>query len=117
MTEPQTPTNWAAIFWPLVFSGEQVTYLGPDDQHLGVVPFGICVTNVQLTEGKASCRVLPRELGLFRAQIPGVGFACHRPCQAVIGAVTRFGILLAGAACFTALHGALGDRPPAHRFR
>src|SRR5260370_352243 len=61
--------------------------------------------------------LLLRELGLFRAQIPGVGFACHRPCQAVIGAVTRFGVLLAGAACFTAFHCALGDRPPAHRFR
>ena len=61
--------------------------------------------------------LLPRELGLFRAQIPGVRFACHRPGQTVVRAVTRFGILLAGAACFTAFHGALGDRPPAHRFR
>src|SRR5205823_6630467 len=41
----------------------------------------------------------------------------HRPSQAVIRAVTCFGILLAGAACFTAFHGALGDGPPAHRFR
>ena len=40
--------------------------------------------------------LLPRELGLFRAQIPGVGFACPRPCQAVMGAVTRFGVLWQG---------------------
>ena len=61
--------------------------------------------------------LLPCELGLFRAQVPGVSFARRRPGQTVIRAVTRFGVLLAGAACFTAFHGALGDRPPAHRFR
>jgi hypothetical protein len=43
--------------------------------------------------------LLPRELGLFRAEIPGVGFAGHRPCPAVVRAVRRFGILLAGATC------------------
>src|SRR5947208_6822175 len=47
----------------------------------------------------------------------GLGFAGHRPGQAVIRAVTCFGILLPGAACFTAFHGALGDGPPAHRIR
>jgi hypothetical protein len=56
MTEPQNPTNWAAIFGRWSFSGEQVTYLGPDELALAL-PLGICITNIQLTEGKISCRV------------------------------------------------------------
>jgi hypothetical protein len=46
----------------------------------------------------------------------GAGQLRSHVIESVLGPL-HFGILLAGAACFTAFHGALGDRPPAHRFR
>src|SRR3989442_9896063 len=54
MTE--SPANWAAIFGRWSFSGEQITFLGPDMPD-PALPLGICVTNIQLTEGRVSCRV------------------------------------------------------------
>jgi hypothetical protein len=57
-SEPANPTNWAAIVGRWSFDGQRATYLGPDPQLPEVaLPHGICVTNFELTEGKASCRV------------------------------------------------------------
>lgn len=63
MSEPElnaneNQTNWAAIVGRWSFSGQQAIYLGPDPESpASVIPFGICVTNFQLTEGRISCRV------------------------------------------------------------
>jgi hypothetical protein len=58
MIDPDKPTNWAAIVGRWSFSGEDASYLGPDDDLPDRVPsYGICITNYQLTEGKVSCRV------------------------------------------------------------
>jgi len=56
MSQSQRPSNWAAIFGKWSFNGDQVTYLGPDDDRPESSPVGLCVTDVQLREGKISCR-------------------------------------------------------------
>lgn len=50
----QTPTNWAPIVGRWSFEGDRVTYVGPDPQFPR--PFGICLTDLQLTEGSVACR-------------------------------------------------------------
>jgi hypothetical protein len=58
MSEPENPTNWAAIVGRWSFSGQQATYLGPAiESPESAIPLGICLTNFQLIEGKISCRV------------------------------------------------------------
>jgi len=52
MTESQSPANWAAILGRWAFAGKKVTYLGPDDDRPESTPIGICVTNIQLVEGR-----------------------------------------------------------------
>lgn len=64
MSEPDQTISWAAIIGRWSFDGQRATYLGPDPQlPEAVTPHGICVTNFELTEGEASCRVKLPDFG------------------------------------------------------
>lgn len=54
MAESQKPVNWAAISGRWSVTGEQVAYIGPDQSSPN--PIGICVTSIELAEGKVTCR-------------------------------------------------------------
>ncbi|HTV57674.1 MAG TPA: hypothetical protein VMJ93_02290 [Verrucomicrobiae bacterium] len=51
----KTPANWAPIVGRWSFQKGRVTYTGPDED--SPLAYGICLTDLRLTEGTVSCRV------------------------------------------------------------